>query len=99
MDMFMAMPAIVVLHAHTSVYADGTEYVEAHNDVIHRVHAHIRVPADTAPVLVSAKHYNHYREHRYGQHAKPDEDLTLESVLFDVLEYEHIRPEAPQENP
>lgn len=99
MDMFMNMPAIVVLHAHTGVYADGTEYVEAHNDVIHRVHAHVRVPADTAPVLVSAKHHNHYREHRNGNHAKPDETLTLESVIFDVLEFEHIRPSAPQETP
>lgn len=98
MDMFMAMPAVVVLHAHTGVYADGTEYVEAHNDVVHRVHAHIRVPADSAPVLVSAKHYNHYRDHRNGNHAKPDETLTLESVLFDVLEFEHVRPSPPQDN-
>lgn len=99
MDMFMNMPAIVVLHAHTGVYADGTEYVEAHNDVIHRVHAHVRVPADTAPVIVSAKHYNHYREHRHGNHAKPAEDLTLEAVIFDVLEFEHVRPAPPQETP
>lgn len=99
MDVLMRMPAIVVLHAHIGVYADGTEYVEAHGDVVHRVHAHVRVPADTPPLLVTAKHWNHYREHAHGNHAKPDETLTLESVIFDVLEYEHVRPSAPQENP
>ena len=51
------------------------------------------------PQLVSAKHYNFFKACRDGQRPQPDPDLTLESVIFKVLEFEHIRPDPPQETP